>query len=144
MRNYELYIIDELVADYFYGREQMFFHLFKDLHESQSKIREILLKQVEYITKPIPSFHIYTHIMQDLQSRTDFYMKNDAFIIENKRGKAELTIGKRQVVVRSSGSVDAEMIFMETLRKSEYNFLALDLENERYGWLKPLKYRKYV
>ncbi|WAA13504.1 sporulation inhibitor of replication protein SirA [Fervidibacillus halotolerans] len=144
MRQYDLYIIEDLFAIYFYGREQMFFQLFKECHESGEGIKDILIKQVEYITKPIPTKYIYSHILQELGKRTDLIIKRKSFLIVNKRGDTELFLEHKKLHVKSSGDMFAEFIFMDTLKSLDIHFFALDLENERFGWLKPLKDRKYV
>ncbi|MCU9611961.1 sporulation inhibitor of replication protein SirA [Caldibacillus lycopersici] len=144
MRQCEMYIIDDLFANYYYGRERMFFNLFKECVESRAQQQEILLKQINYITKPIPTLRIHTHIMQHLQTRNDFFIKKGVYSIENKRGTARLKINERHLTIESTGSIDSEMYFMEVLRSTEYNILALDLKNERYGWVKPLRERKFV
>lgn len=46
--------------------------------------------------------------------------------------------------MQSTGTMDIDMIFMEALRKTEFNFLVVDLDNERFGWIKPMKDHHYL
>jgi hypothetical protein len=57
---------------------------------------------------------------------------------------AKLEIFQEMITVEASGSYEAETAFFEVLRKCEASFLAIDLEHQRCGWLKPIKERKYV
>ncbi|WAA10856.1 sporulation inhibitor of replication protein SirA [Fervidibacillus albus] len=142
LRKYDIYVIEDAFVEYFYGREQMFFQLFKECDESETGIKEILIQQVDYITKSIPTIYIYSHIVQELGKRTDFFIKERSFLLENKRGTAELFIGRKKLSLQSSGYLDTEFIFMDCLKQLDFNFFALDLKNGRFGWLKPLKHQK--
>ena len=55
---------------------------------------------------------------------------------------ATLEVGESMIVVKASGSYEAETAFFEVLRKIESSFLAVDLDHQRFGWLKPMKERK--
>jgi len=122
----------------------MFYHLFKEYDESESELKEILLKQIHYITRPISSLRVHTQIIRKLQTTNDFFIKNGIYLIDNKRGQAQLEIFDRYISLKSNGNIDIELLFMDALRETEFNFFAVDVEHERYGWLKPMKERKYV
>lgn len=144
MTKYELYIIDDVFANYYYGRERMFFNLFKEYDEAKAKLKEIIDLQVQYITKPIPSLRIHKLLMQNLQTRKDFYIHQGAYYIENKTGFARLEINERKMTVESNGNTDTLLTFLEVLRKAEYNLFAFDLNYEQYGWIRPFKGRAFV
>ncbi|REJ14251.1 MAG: hypothetical protein C6P37_14805 [Caldibacillus debilis] len=139
MKRYEMYLIDEQVADFFYGRERKFYNLFKEYEGSAPPKKEILEKQIDFITKPIPVLTIHSQIIRLLEGRQDFYIRQGKLVIENHRGKACLQIDQRAILLESNGYGEGENTFLDLLKKTEYNFLAIDRENGRYGWLKPLK-----
>jgi len=144
VRVYELYLIEDIVANYFYGRERVFFNLFKEWKESTGDLRSILQKQIDYITRPIPTLRVHTQMIAKLQKRKDYEADNGIYYICNKSGQAQLHIEEKQLIIESSGTFEAEMVIMEALRKTEYNFFASDTENVRFGWLKPFKERKLI
>lgn len=144
LRVYELYLIEDFVAKYFYGRERIFFNLFKEYKQSTGEFKNILKKQIDYITKPIPTLRIHTQLMSQLQKRKDYEVKNGIYYICGKSGQAQLQIKENLLFIESNGTFEAEMVFIEALRKTEYNFFASDTEHFRYGWLKPLKKRKFI
>ncbi|WML50509.1 sporulation inhibitor of replication protein SirA [Neobacillus sp. PS3-34] len=57
---------------------------------------------------------------------------------------ATMELREDSIIVEGVGSYEAETVFFEVLRKCEASFLAVDLEKNRFGWLKPIKERKFV
>lgn len=145
MRAYQLYLIEEEFASHYFGRERMFFQLFKEFEESSGELKSIIARQIQFITKPIPVLKLHQYINQQLYRKQDFLVKKGAYYVEmGKRSKARLELLDQSLVIESSGNYDAEAVFFEVLRKSESTFLAIDIPHHRYGWLKPMKERKFV
>ena len=48
------------------------------------------------------------------------------------------------LIVKAEGNYEAETAFFECIRKCGASFLAIDFEHEQFGWLKPIKERKFV
>lgn len=139
MRNYEIYSIKKEIAYYFYRREQKIYQLFKEYQETEGIQREIFAKQIDYITEPIPAIAIHQQLIRHLQTRRDFKIHNEHYIIENKRGKALLKMFERKLTLQVSGAMDIDMIFLDILTYVEGYFLAIDLNQERFGWVKLVK-----
>lgn len=55
MRHYELYLLEEQVARHYFGRETKLFQLFLEHADASLSQRLIIDKQIEYISKPLPS-----------------------------------------------------------------------------------------
>ncbi|PLR94822.1 sporulation inhibitor of replication protein SirA [Bacillus sp. T33-2] len=146
MRSYQLYLIEDEFASHYFGRERMFYQLFKEYSKSSGELRAIILKQINFITKPIPVLRVHQLLHQQLSGRNDFRADQGSYYIEQSKStdRATLRVYDRSLLVESDGSVDTETIFFEVLRKCETSFLAIDLESKRYGWLKPIKERKFV
>ncbi|WP_026583318.1 sporulation inhibitor of replication protein SirA [Bacillus sp. J33] len=145
MRAYQLYLIEDEFASHYFGRERMFFQLFEEHEHSTGEMKSILSKQIDFVTKPIPGLKLHQYIHQQLQRKKGFLRENGAYYIEmSKRSRAKLEIFDRCLVLEAAGSYEAETVFFEVLRKSESSFLAIDLQHQRYGWLKPIKERKFV
>lgn len=143
MRNYEIYSIKKEIAHYFYLREQKIYQLFKEFQETEGKQREIIAKQIKYITETIPALSIHQQLIRHLQYRKDFKIHDEHYIIENKRGTALLKMFERKLTLQVSGAMDIDMIFLDILTYVEGYFLAIDLNQERFGWVKLVKERKY-
>lgn len=144
MRKYELYLIEEIFATYFYGRERKFFNLFKEHSESENELKEITGKQIKYITKPIPTIRLHAQLIHQFQHRSDFFFQKGHYMIKSKNSEANLQIFQRNLSLMATGYLEAEDTLMNALRKTEFNFFAIDIENEQYGWIKPIKFRKYI
>ncbi|MBN6887327.1 sporulation inhibitor of replication SirA [Cytobacillus horneckiae] len=144
MRTYQLYLIEEQFASHYFGREQMFFRLFQEYERSSGDLYSILQRQIYFITKEIPKYKVQQDMFQELLIKQDMVFDEHAYYISQKRSNAKLEVGDRFITLEASGNFEAETIFFEVLRKSESSYLAIDLSHNRFGWLKPIKERKFV
>lgn len=146
MRKYQLYLIEEEFATHYYGRERVFFQLFREHQQAKGELEFITKKQIAYITKKLEVLKIHQLIQRQLGRVKGFKADHGAYTIElsGKISKAKLEVFQDIITVVAQGSYEAETAFFEVLRKCEASFLAIDLEHERYGWLKPIKERKFV
>ena len=146
MRSYQLYLIEDEFASHYFGRERMFYQLFLEYSQANDDLKSIIAKQVKFVTKSIPVLRIHQLLHQQLSKAKGFHVENGIYIYENNtnNSSATLRVHERWLELDSHGQVDAETVFFEILRKCESSFLAIDLESNKYGWLKPIKERKYV
>ncbi|MDQ0178517.1 sporulation inhibitor of replication protein SirA [Bacillus chungangensis] len=146
MRSYQIYLIEDEFADYFYGKEKMFYHLFSEYEYAPDGLRDIIRKQVLYVTKPLPSLYIHQILFQNLRKNKDFHCKGNTYFLESAScsNGVKLTLKGEYLELIAWGNFDAESIFFKALRHVEGKLLAVDLEHGRYGWLKPKKIRNYV
>jgi hypothetical protein len=146
MKSYRLYWIEDEIADYFYGRERSFFNLFLDGSRSTGELKEIINNQIRYVTKPIPFLPFNRSISQALSNRRDYTQQGNKFYIESPCGgnTAVIEVLDNLIQLDLQGHSDWEAYIFEMLRKLDGRLLAIDLSNEQFGWLKPIKIRKYV
>ena len=146
MRSYQLYLIEDEFASHYFGRERMFYQLFWEYSQANGELSSIISKQVDFVTKPIPVLRIHQLLHQQLSKVKGFRLDNGIYIFENKSTPSfsTLKVNEGYLELNSQGHVDAETVFFEILRKCETSFLAIDLDSNKYGWLKPIKERKYV
>ncbi|RWR11661.1 sporulation inhibitor of replication protein SirA [Siminovitchia fortis] len=145
MRTYFIYMIKDEFADYFYGRESRFFQLFAGSHSADGNLKEIIHKQIDYITEPLPYLDLHKLFSQFVQNQ-QIYIKGKVYCMGQAKDKdgAELAIEEDWLQLNAWGGFESETIFFEVLRKFDGHFFAVDIENERYGWVKPVKERKYI
>lgn len=145
MRTYQLYLIDEEFASHYFGKERMFYQLFKEYEEALGELKYIIKKQIDFITKPINGLIVQHYLYQNLQKNKSFHFKKDKYYLDmGKKSRAQLEIKEHYLILKASGQYDAETVFFEILRKAESSFLAIDLKNQHCGWLKPIKERKFI
>ncbi|GER68588.1 hypothetical protein BpJC7_30690 [Weizmannia acidilactici] len=146
MRTYYIYLIEEEIAQYYYGRERMFFDLFNQYSSVTGRLKNVIRQQIDYITKPIPLLSVQHVLQQIFPNQNEMVYENGAYrLISNKKGQyAEVNIEQRLLRLHASGSYDTETAIFETLRKFNGNLLAIDYDNKRFGWIKPVKERKFV
>ncbi|MCM3689745.1 sporulation inhibitor of replication protein SirA [Neobacillus niacini] len=146
MRNYQLYLIEDEFAAHYFGRERMFYQLFQEHHKADGELKFITKKQISYITKSLEVLKLHQLIQKQLGKKKGFLAEHGTYFIElsGKLSTAKLRVFQDLITIEASGSYEAETIFFEVLRKCESSFMALDLDHQRFGWLKPIKERKYV
>lgn len=145
MRTYYIYMIKDEFADYFYGHESRFYQLFSGSRHSSGELLDIIQKQIAYITEPLPYLELHKLFTRNAQQNTILIQGNSYYAGKMKaRKSAELTIEESYLLLHAKGGFDSETLFFEVLRKYEGHFFAVDFEHERYGWIKPVKERKYI
>lgn len=145
MRTYFIYLIKDEFADYFYGRESRFYQLFSGSHSSDGELKEIIQRQINYITEPLPYLDLHKLFSRFVQNH-HIYIKGKVYCTGKAKESdgAELAIEEEWLQLNAWGGFESETIFFEILRKFEGHFFAVDIHNERYGWIKPVKERKYI
>ncbi len=148
MRLYELYIFEESVARHYYGQESKLFYLFVEHEKAMGSQKELLRKQVEYITKPIPTLLFQQKLRKAFSNIEGYKRKKNTHLIElvGPDAQAELVIGPDKLYLTSVGDgfYEAETMFFEVLRKCEPTFFAISMEEQRYGWLRPFKQNVFL
>ncbi|WP_026675783.1 sporulation inhibitor of replication protein SirA [Fictibacillus gelatini] len=139
MREYYIYKINEEVASEFFSKEGKLFHLFLEEYKTFSTKKEILLKQIHYITSSISCDSLEAFLIMMLKSTEGFTFENHSFLLECEKSSARLHLSKHYLVLQSAGNYEAETIFFEMLRKYERCFFAMEFDYYRYGWLNPLR-----
>lgn len=146
VRKYQLYLIEDEFATHYFGRERLFFQLFKEHQKANGELKFITQRQISYITKKVEVLKIHQLIQKQLGKIKGFKAEHGAYSIElsGKLSTAKVEVFQDFITIDAQGSYEAETAFFEVLRKCESSFLALDLEHQRYGWLKPIKERKLI
>lgn len=146
MRKYQLYLIEDEFAAHYFGRERLFYQLFQEHQMADGELKFITKKQISYITKRVEALKIHQLIQKQLGRIKGFKAEHGSYLIElsGKLSTAKLEVFQELITVEAEGSYEAETAFFEVLRKCEASFLALDLDHQRYGWLKPIKERKLI
>ncbi|MEB1809520.1 MAG: sporulation inhibitor of replication protein SirA [Bacillaceae bacterium] len=146
MRKYDIYLINEEVAQHYFGQESKLFHLFLDETRALDDTKDIIKKQIEYISSPISVIELQQRLLQSFKHRTDYFFFDHAHRIHltEPYSKAQLFIFPNYIHMVSDGSFEAETMFFEVMRKISPSFFALDVSTYRYGWLNPIKQVKLV
>jgi hypothetical protein len=147
MRSYQLYLIKDEIASHYFGRERLFYRLFRDYNKATGDMQKIISRQIKYLTKPIPVLRVHQLILQQLSKHKGFRSEQGIYYLRENKSQSTAVLkilDERTLLVESTGSLEAETIFFEVLRKNETSFLAVDIYSNLCGWLKPIKERKFV
>ncbi len=150
IRHYRIYLIEDAVVVPYIGREKLLYGLFNDFIQAKGRQKWIVGRQILYITKKMPIQLLRSVLEKELCGNQNISYLNGAYYVRYKgqssvlKSSAKLTIHNRVLTISSEGGYDAETVFFECIRKIDHSFLAIDIEHERYGWLKPFKERKFI
>ena len=150
MRHYQIYLLKDQYASDYLGKEHLLYILFKDFSSSAGKSSWIIGRQILFVTKRLPITALKQYINQEMKYNPSIRYINGVYYVIQKekngdiKSSAKLHIHNRVMSMTSEGNYEAETILFECIRKCANCFLAVDLKNERYGWLKPIKERKLI
>jgi len=145
LRNYMIYLIRKPLSIEYYGKEQKIYELVREYTRSNSELKKIIEKQIEFISEPIPLFELYSYIKENNAYPTNYIEESEQFsVILKDEGTAYLTINPKELILSASGTIEAETTFFELLRKFRSTFLAIDVEHNRFGWLRPITQQSYI
>ncbi|WP_100404387.1 sporulation inhibitor of replication protein SirA [Bacillus solitudinis] len=146
MRHYELYLLEEEVARRYFGQESKLFHLFLEHSKSSIEQRILIEKQIEYISKPLPSLLVQQKLKQSFKHLVSYNVYKQTHYLEWQQPAscAELILYSNHLSLTTEGGIEAEMMFFEVLRKVDPCFFAVNLEGHRFGWLNPIKQVKLL
>lgn len=147
MRQYEIYLIDDEIARFYFGKEIKLYQLFLDERLSKEKNQmAIIKKQITYITKRVPIFEIEGKIEDTCRHFKGYDMQNQTHSLHYSNGmsQARLELDSERLTLKSTGDFSAEVTFLEVLRQIDSSFLAIDFKHTRYGWLKPVKNAHFI
>lgn len=142
MRHYTIYLIEDDVAKSYFGKEDKLYDLFKEARQTRHPLyRRQLERQIQYITKIIPLFYFDKKLVEMLDKTPGYQLIGNKHMMKGFKGDsyAELAISEQYIVMKASGSFEAETSFFEALRQMTPYFIAVDFNHDRYGWLKPIK-----
>ncbi|MGF3102698.1 sporulation inhibitor of replication protein SirA [Rossellomorea sp. DUT-2] len=144
MRNYQIYWIEEMFVQHYYGRERIFYQLFSEWEASSGELHDIISKQVNYITRPIPYLPTQRILQHEIGKIEGAAWVDSVASIEKIDTGATLVLNEKWMTLNAWGHDESEYIFFEILRRNMGQLLAIDIQNERFGWLKPIKQRKFI
>lgn len=146
MRHYSIYLMSEEVTERYYGQEAKLFQLFLDEHHAEGSKKDIIARQVKFVTRSIRFEEIKQLFIQKKQTISPLvFQRGEEIVVHVQKKNSEATLSgcHSHLVVRGEGNVIAETIVFDFLSKYDRCFFAVDLFNVRYGWLFPLRKIKF-
>jgi Sporulation inhibitor of replication protein SirA len=139
MREFYIYLITKEVAHSYYGKENKLFQLFYEEQRSSGIPKQILAKQISYITASISVSQLEEHFWQQLREKYNWRFESESYTLQCRKSTVRLELNDSYLHLYSIGNFEAETIMFEALRQFEPYFLAMDYGERKYGWLSPFK-----
>lgn len=133
-----------MFVQHYYGRERIFYQLFSEWEASSGELHDIISKQVNYITRPIPYLPTQRLLQHEIIKIEGATWVDSVATIERIDSGATLVLNEKWMTLNAWGHDESEYVFFEILRRNMGQLLAIDIQNERFGWLKPIKQRKFI
>ncbi|MDG5789048.1 sporulation inhibitor of replication protein SirA [Evansella sp. AB-P1] len=146
MREYDIYIIRDEIANEYFGQEDKIFHLFKENRYAKGRLKDVTDKQIDYIINHINTNKLHNIIINKLSKTPGFSMDHNKYFVRmpGKTSQAGLYLEEKKITLFSEGTYDAEACFFEILRFYHSYFIAMEFDEKRYGWLKPIRTLEFV
>ncbi|MDQ0253613.1 hypothetical protein J2S74_000985 [Evansella vedderi] len=141
MREYDIYIIREDIANDYYGLEGKLFRLFDENRFAKGELKNVTDNQIDFIIEPIDVIRLQRMLQKNLSGTVGYEMEDNKHFIrmKEKNSQAGLYIDENHLTLFSEGTLDAEACFFEVLRHYHPFFIAMEFDQRRYGWLRPVK-----
>ncbi|MBY6035962.1 sporulation inhibitor of replication protein SirA [Fictibacillus nanhaiensis] len=139
MREFFIYLITKEVAHCYYGKENKLFQLFFEEQRTSGISKNILQKQISYITSLLSVSQLEEHFFQQFSGTYEWRYEGHSYTLQCKNSSARIELTKNHLHVYSIGNFEAETIIFEALRHFEPYFLAMDYGDRKFGWLSPFK-----
>ncbi|MCM2674643.1 sporulation inhibitor of replication protein SirA [Alkalicoccobacillus plakortidis] len=141
MRSYQLYLLDEAIVNRYYGQEIKLFNLFCERFQADHTLKPLLTKQVEYITKPLP-----TKELLKILSKEDHYLSSEQVNVSTYRMEhspsgswVDVKLRDHHLLLMAFGKMEIETRLFERLKELNTYFFAVNVGQRRFGWLGPIK-----
>lgn len=146
MRHYHVYLLKPEIATRFFGKERLIFQLFIERETATEQLREIVRKQVNYISGTIPSLQIKKSLERSFKTCQEFHMIEGDYYLDKKAFSSSVVLKDHGTMlsISASGTYQGETAFFEVLRQINSGFFAVDYENKNFGWLNPVKQVNYI
>lgn len=146
MRHYNVYLLKPEVAASYFGKERLIFQLFIERESAEKALREIVRKQVNYISGTIPSLQIKKNLERSFKTSQEFHVIEGDYYLDRKSLSSSVVLKDHGTMlsISASGTYQGETAFFEVLRQINSGFFAVDFENNNFGWLKPVKQVNYI
>ncbi|TCP30230.1 uncharacterized protein DUF2522 [Scopulibacillus darangshiensis] len=142
MRYYDIFLIEDDVARFYFGQEVKLYQLFLEARTIDNlRIKKEIDKQIDYITKPMPVNAIQQRISMSCRHYPGYDCRGYIHIFQCTKGgsRAKLEVQPSGLTLQGIGDYTAEATFFEVLRQIDSSFLAIDFHLTNFGWLKPIR-----
>jgi hypothetical protein len=144
MRRYDIYLIEDEFALHYFQKEHLMYQLFMEYNQAENQRDACMKKQIEYITKAIPVMQLQWMMERQFAKDANGKVLSDMeYEYQTETSRARLQLAGDFVFMQAEGTVEAETVFFELLRKLNPCFLAMNYRENVYGWLNPVKQRKF-
>ncbi|MGM9988335.1 MAG: sporulation inhibitor of replication protein SirA [Bacillaceae bacterium] len=149
MRKYDIYLIDEEIVEDYIGHEHNLFKTFFEYKTASSLEKYMIEKHLRVLTNKIPTLFMDKQIEQRLSFLPNYIYEKGKHYLNYNHGysKIEVKVEAKVITVKSDGSFWAETVMFDMIGQvvDKLNllcgsFLAVDVENRRYGWLRQKNY----
>lgn len=147
MHEYHIYLIKDMIARHYFGRQRLLFQLFNDYRSlSDNHLKNVFKKQIRYISQPVDKERLNRLIYRLLQNNDEYRLIEGRHYLRRgqNEGTASLAVGVHETIIRSDGNGEQEVAFFEILRQIDSRFLAIDFDRRRCAWLNPVKDAEFL
>ncbi|GAK01964.1 hypothetical protein JCM19037_162 [Geomicrobium sp. JCM 19037] len=140
MHRYDIYLLQPDVAKRFIRAEAKLFQLFEE-YETVKPLYHIVKKQIAYICRPLPVHDICEQFSLDRIATTP--KERELLFMEGEDG-VKVAMNDERMQIWSDGNMGDEWPWFDQLQTYDPYFFACDIHRQKYGWLKPIKFKSLL
>jgi|GEM_PF-807509 len=136
MISYWIYLIKDEVRNQFFEHPEKIVELLREYENAGGTFKEILEKQFEYITLPIPITQIHDALFLRFTGRLQYKAEKRLYLISGKNQDEEvaLIVHNRRIMVLSKNNNSFLDKVFKALSSVSTNLLTVDSEFRNFGW----------
>jgi hypothetical protein len=133
---YWIYLMKEDVASDYCKQGEKIVSLFRDYQRASGSLKEIIGKQIHYITKPVPFSLIHEILHQQFLGTLEFKVEKNMYILKSdSQEEAFLLLKNRRLMLIASENSDIIFPIFRTLSMVSSSFFAVDLYLRHHQWM---------
>jgi hypothetical protein len=135
MQKYSLYFLKDEFVNHYYHKSDILYHFFRKyqvLHDNVS-----YQKQFDFITKEIPTTEIISFLKK--HHNLSIHKNESTMEIHDPYTSLKIDCKQREWIVYCPSIHIAETLLFEQLRSYHSSFFVLNVDEDQYGWLAPVR-----
>ncbi|HZG59893.1 MAG TPA: sporulation inhibitor of replication protein SirA [Anoxybacillus sp.] len=148
MIGYWIYWMNNEIAVHYANRPEKIVELFREYRDAKASQKELIARQIRYITEPIPSALIDEVLHQQFGKRLDYRSEKSIYMIQTKKAEDEATLiiqNRRLMLMVENNEETIVSQMFDALSTVTPHFLAVDFHFNGAQWIaQKIEKRKFA
>jgi Sporulation inhibitor of replication protein SirA len=143
-----IYWMNHEIAAHYANRTEKIVELFREYSDAKAPQKELIARQIRYITEPIPSALIDEALHKQFGRRLDYRSEKSIYMIQTRKAEDEATLilqNRRLMLMVENNEETVVSQMFEALSTITPHFLAVDFRFNGAQWIaQKIEKRKFA